>query len=228
MTDLTLIPTEPATPLAITDLVNRARQTLAQAKSAAEVLDARDDAALAYDAAKRAARVVAAKGAADGAIAAAHRLQADALDIETAAKRRLADEVDAAQERGEVANGRDGPGAGVLDGNAKATAADIGLSRKEIHEDRKLRDAEAKCPGLTETVLNALVDAGKEPARAALGRAIDEALGDDHRETAETIAAASHAALHGKGSKSREDGAQGERRQQGREAAELPPSLPDR
>jgi hypothetical protein len=143
-----------------------------------------------------------AKDAADGAIDAARRLQADALEIETAARRRLADEVDAAQERGELATGRDGPGAGVLHGNAKATAADIGLSRKEIYGDRKLRDAEAKAPGLANSVLNALVDAGKEPTRAALGRAVEEVLGDDHREPAETIAAASHAALDGKGKKS--------------------------
>ena len=104
MPNLTLLPTEPTMPLAITELVNRAGQTLAQAETAAEVLDAREDASLAYDAAKRAVRVIAAKGAADGAIAAARRLQADALAIETAAKRRLADEYDAAQERGEVAD----------------------------------------------------------------------------------------------------------------------------
>jgi hypothetical protein len=36
-------------------------------------------------------------------IAAAHRAQADALEIEAQAKRRLADEYDAAQDRGEVA-----------------------------------------------------------------------------------------------------------------------------
>jgi hypothetical protein len=36
--------------------------------------------------------------------AAAHRTQADALEIEAGAKRRLADEYDAAQERGEIAN----------------------------------------------------------------------------------------------------------------------------
>ena len=38
-------------------------------------------------------------------IAAAHRAQADALEIEAQAKRRLADEYDAAQERGAVALG---------------------------------------------------------------------------------------------------------------------------
>jgi hypothetical protein len=36
--------------------------------------------------------------------AAVHRAQADALEIEAKAKRRLADEYDAAQERGEVAD----------------------------------------------------------------------------------------------------------------------------
>ena len=85
----------------------------------------------------------------------------------------------------------------------KPTVADIGLSRKEIHQDRKLRDAEAKCPGLTEAVLNVLVDSGEEPARAALGRAVDEVLGDDDRGPAEAITAASDVALHGKRRKDR-------------------------
>jgi hypothetical protein len=66
--------------------------------------------------------------------------QADAIEIEALAKRRLADEYDTAQERGEVAkhgaNLRKGPD--VPKGNVgKATAADVGLSRKEIHEDQQ-------------------------------------------------------------------------------------------
>ncbi len=69
---------------------------------------------------------------------------------EAAAKRRLADEYDAAQERGEVAKSgdtlRNGPG--VPKRNAgKATAADVGLSRKEIHEARSIRDAQKRDPG---------------------------------------------------------------------------------
>jgi hypothetical protein len=44
----------------------------------------------------------------------------EGFEIEAAAKRRLADEYDAAQERGEVASGRDGPGAGVTDGTRGA------------------------------------------------------------------------------------------------------------
>jgi hypothetical protein len=89
-----------------------------------------------------------AKKAHDDLIAAAFRAQADALEIEALAKRRLADEYDAAQERDEVSTGRNGPAAGVLNGNAKATAKEVGLSRKEIHEARQIRDAEKRDPGV--------------------------------------------------------------------------------
>jgi hypothetical protein len=53
------------------------------------------------------------------------------------AKRRLADEYDAAQERGEVASQGKPSGAEGL-----ATTADIGLTHKDIHEARVIRDAE--------------------------------------------------------------------------------------
>jgi hypothetical protein len=65
-------------------------------------------------------------------------------EFEAAAKRRLADEYDAAQERGEVAATGDTlrQGPGVPEQNAgKATAADLGLSHKDIHEARIIRDA---------------------------------------------------------------------------------------
>jgi hypothetical protein len=53
--------------------------------------------------------------------------QADALEIGAGAKRRLADEYDAAQERGEVATQRDGkPGRSGLE-RPKAPTADVGL-----------------------------------------------------------------------------------------------------
>jgi hypothetical protein len=64
-------------------------------------------------------------------------------DRAAGAKRRLADEYDAAQERGEVARQGGDRGnqhvAKVPDGNA---ATDLGLSRKDIHEAREVRDAE--------------------------------------------------------------------------------------
>lgn len=153
-------------------LVNRAASQLANAVSAAEVLEARDSASMAYDAAKKAARFAKAKGAHDQLIAAAHRAQADALEIESIAKRRLADEYDSAQERGEVA----GPTGNHLrsDRERKPTAADIGLSRKDVHEARLIRDAEKADPGLVRRALDQQIAAGQEPTRAALRREVIE------------------------------------------------------
>lgn len=149
-------------------MVQRAAQQLASATSAAEVLDARDLAAVAYDAAKAAARFAKAKGAADELIAKAHRAQADALEIEALAKRRLADEYDAAQERGEVrANGER-----TFSASEKVGLSDVGLSGREIHEARQIRDAEDAHPGIVRETLNAALDAGEEPTKAALNRAV--------------------------------------------------------
>jgi hypothetical protein len=166
----------PAT--ALTDPVARcprwstgAATTLAGARTAAEVLRARGMATRAYDASRRAARLAWAKGAHDTLIQAAHRVQADALEIEAAAKRWLADEYDAAQERGEVAT-RGGEGSGREHSPAAPTAADLGLTRKEVHDARQVRDAEAADPCL---VRRSLDDAlGRARSR---GRAVPGALG---------------------------------------------------
>lgn len=83
-------------------LVDRAMGALALAKDSAEVLEARDMARVAYDAAKSAGRIARAKEAHDTVLAQVYRAQADALLIESRAKMRLAEEYDAAQERGEV------------------------------------------------------------------------------------------------------------------------------
>ncbi len=80
-----------------------------------------------------------ATGAHDTLIATAHQMLGDALGIESAAKIRLADEYDAAQKRGEVAGG--GRPKTVADDNGIATAADLGLTSKEVHEARQIRDA---------------------------------------------------------------------------------------
>ena len=56
-----------------------------------------------------------------------------------AAKARLADEYDAAQEQGEVS----GPGverSGREHSPAPATAEDIGLTRKKVHEARQIEE----------------------------------------------------------------------------------------
>ena len=101
---------------------------------------------------------------------AAHRAQADAAEIEAQAKRRLADEYDAAQERGEVAgpggSGANQHGANVPEQNV-STVSDLGLTRKAIHEARQLRDAEAADPGVIRRTLDAHLESGQEPPYSA-------------------------------------------------------------
>ncbi|SED77365.1 hypothetical protein SAMN05519104_4328 [Rhizobiales bacterium GAS188] len=155
-------------------LVDKAARALAGARSSAEVLEAREMAGFAYDAAKRAGRLAKAKGAHDSLIAAAHRAQADALEIETKAKQRLAEEYDAAQDRGEVAP--EGRPKTILDENSffKPTAADIapGLT-KLVHEGRLARAAEKACPGIVRRTLVETLERGKEPTKAAVDRVIN-------------------------------------------------------
>jgi hypothetical protein len=117
----------------------RGAQRLANAESSAEVLDARDMARMVYDTAKSAARLARAKQAHDEIIGTVYRAQADALAIEAAAKARLADEYDAAQERGELRAANTGRSTSALEA---PSASDLGLSHKEIHEARQIRDAE--------------------------------------------------------------------------------------
>jgi hypothetical protein len=68
------------------------------------------------------------------------------LEIEAQAKRRLADEYDAAQARGEVQSPGQPRKSNIPDGNI-TLAGDLGLSTKQIHEARQIRDAENTEPG---------------------------------------------------------------------------------
>ena len=153
-------------------LIDRAASMLAGAKSAAEVLEAREYAGLAYDAAKRASRLSRAKSAHDDLIAAAHRAQADALEIEAAAKRRLADEYDAAQARGEVA----GLGTNQHREEGVVVSNTLGLRRDQIHDARLIRDAEQADPGIVRRTLNEKLERGEEPTRSAVRRAAEDRL----------------------------------------------------
>lgn len=154
-------------------LIVRAAAMLAGAKTAAEVLEAREAAGLAYDVAKRAARLKSAKAAHDDLVAAAHRAQADALEIEAAAKRRLADEYDAAQARGEVK--RNGGDRSTVEDRNTASAADLGLRRDQIHDARLIRDAEVVDPGIVRRTLDERLERGEEPNRAALRKMVVDA-----------------------------------------------------
>ena len=166
----------PSAPQDLPGLIERATSLLSGAKTAAEVLEAREAAGLAYDVAKRTVRLTRVRSAHDDLVAAAHRAQAHALEIEARAKRRLADEYDAAQARGEVASGSVRTDI-VDDPNdvRPATAADLGLRRDQIHDARLIRDAEAAEPGVVRRTLDDRLDRGEEPTRAALRKMVVEA-----------------------------------------------------
>lgn len=166
MTALAIQPANDTTSLPA--LVRSAASKLAQAETSAEVLDARQAATFAYDAAKLQGRMAKAKQAHDEVVTAVYRAQADALEIEALAKRRLADEYDAAQDRGEIKS-TTGP---IASGQEVIRASEIGLSHKDIHEARLVRDAEQADPGVVRRTLNTLIEAGEEPTRAAVKRAI--------------------------------------------------------
>lgn len=154
-------------------LIDRATAALESARSSGEVLEARDMARMAYDAAKSAARIGRAKEAHDSLIADVHRAQAHALAIRARAEMRLAEEYDEAQERGDVATGNRSKDFGVAEDNAKpATAADLGIRRDEMHDWRKMRDAERAEPGVIQRAIDGIVERGEEPTRAALKREI--------------------------------------------------------
>jgi hypothetical protein len=170
-------------------LIEQAAAALASATTAAEILDARDRANVAYTAAKMAARLAKAKQAHDEIIAACQKAMADALLIEERAQRRLADEYDAAQARGEVAKHSSGNPQIVPNKNdLPPTAADLGLSRKVIYEARRVRDAEKASPGIIRETLDNLLQAGEQPTRAHVKRAVDEVLNPPKPEPAKASA----------------------------------------
>ena len=72
-------------------------------------------------------------------LSAREKAEADALEIEAMAKRRLADEYEAAQERGEV---KSVGNPNFSRAEELPDAASVGLTAKEIHEARQIRDAE--------------------------------------------------------------------------------------
>ena len=151
--------------LNLPSLVSRAADQLAEAKTSAEVLEAKTTASVAYDAAKSAGRIARMKEAHDDLIQKIYRSQAQCVIIEGEAQARLADEYDAAQERGEVA--KRGWESGV-DKHNITTAADLGLRRDQIHEARKVRNLLRENPTAIEDKVNELAERGLEPTKAAI------------------------------------------------------------
>src|SRR5690606_28771787 len=82
-------------------------------------------------------------------------------------KVRLADEWDLAQAEGRASKGGR-PRAETVENENGFTAEQVGLTRQEIHEARKLRDAEREAPGIVQRAIDARLAAGLEPSRASL------------------------------------------------------------
>jgi hypothetical protein len=82
------------------------------------------------------------------------------------AKRRLADEYDAAQERGEIRTRSDNQHASSKPEEA-AGVTDIGLTHKDIHEARIIRDAEVNEPGVVRRALDEKLALGEEQTKAS-------------------------------------------------------------
>lgn len=156
-------------------LVSRAAEVLASATSSAEVLEAKDLASAAYDAAKSAGRMKAVKDAHDDLLVKVYRAQADALIIESQAKSRLADEYDAAQERGEFQKHGGDRGSNVQISNV-ASSDDLGINRREIHEARQVRDAVKAKPDILEKTTDELIEQGLEPTKARIREAVLDAI----------------------------------------------------
>lgn len=150
-------------------LIDKATAALEGARNSAEVLEARDMARVAYDAAKSAGRIAKAKTAHDSIISEVHRAQAHALAIRARAEMRLAEEYDAAQERGEVGRAGNSSKREEL-----VSASQLGLTHKDVHDARKIRDAETADPGLINRALDGMIERGEEPTRAALRREIEK------------------------------------------------------
>jgi hypothetical protein len=165
-----LILTSPQRPADASDLVTTVERARALLDDG-DVTAARMIASAAYDEAKAAAGFAKRFGAAEGLIAKARRLQADALLIETRAKIRIADTWDAAAANGKTHRGRPKS----VESADAFTAEQAGFTRQEIHEARKLRDAETKEPGLVERAIAARIQAGLEPSRANLRAAVGTA-----------------------------------------------------
>jgi hypothetical protein len=110
--------------------VDQTAGAVAETPTTAEVLEVREIASVTYDPAKRTARLARAEEAHDDLVQAAYRCRR-MPSRSRAAKRRLADEYDAAQARGEVARrGYTGHQHDDPDRNVIPSAAELGLARK--------------------------------------------------------------------------------------------------
>ena len=141
-------------------LIDRARNRLAEARTSAEILEVR----------------VAAKAALHYAklLEAANETQADCLLLIKRAEIRMADEIDAAQRRGEVATDATGGGrpsktCPKFGQVSPATYGELGFTRQRVAEWREMRDAGE---AVVDEAIQAALDEGRAPTNADIQRAV--------------------------------------------------------
>jgi hypothetical protein len=163
-------------------LLTKASMILGSAINAGKILEAHKLAGAVYDMAKAAARFADKKEAHDHIIMSCRQAQADALIIQSRAQCRLADEYDAAQANGEIKSHGGHKPKEVSDVETSFSPDDLGLTSKQIHEARRVRDAEKARPGVIRDMLNERVRSSKEPTRASINRAVGEVVGPTPRK----------------------------------------------
>jgi ParB family chromosome partitioning protein len=149
-TALDRVSTESSSETKLPALIDRAAQRLTAARSSAEVLESKvmAEAALHY------ARVT----------DAAKESHADLLRIIVRAEMRMADEIDAGQERGEVA------GKGNPHGSGITKQDELGISSQRLSEWRDTRDAGME---VVETAIEQALAEGRAPTKTDIRRAVE-------------------------------------------------------
>jgi phage N-6-adenine-methyltransferase len=132
-------------------LIDRATRCLAEARTSAEVLEAKAvaEAALHY------ARIT----------RAANETQADCFRMIVRAEMRMADEIDRGQGSGELARASDGRPRGVraADTSAPATYEGLGIDRRRVAEWREIRDTGEQ---VVEQAISGALSEGRAPTKA--------------------------------------------------------------
>lgn len=133
-------------------LIDRATNRLSEARTSAEVLEAKAIAELALHYAKL--------------TKAANETHADCLRMIVRAEMRMATEIDKGQERGEVANA----GVNQWSSEDRTTTLDsLGVSRQRLHEWRETRDAGEH---VVEAAIAGALNEGRAPTKADVRRSV--------------------------------------------------------
>lgn len=142
--------------------------SLSSARSAAEILAARVEAEIVWSTASHAAKF---HKAGERLRNEARVIQARAAELAAIADTRLADEYRAAQARGEArTRGGDRTSKQSKLPDGKFGPSDVGLTEKQLHQARQLRDAEKAEPGVIKRLLHEELEAGREPSLAKVRR----------------------------------------------------------